>query len=254
MAFKRFIIASFALILLTSCAGRKGPVPGDPVRRVVTHKVAKGESWESIAGDYYGDRARADYLAVYNGYASEDKPEPGSGIRIPLTEDDLEDIKDGEEAVRMYNRGLEMVNDGDYAGAVERFREALKIDSSLRDAAFNLAVTYQRLGLHENAVTVLEDLVVREGTEPEYLFALGNSYFHWGKHIKAGRCFRDVLKADPGHLKAIYSLAIVYEKTGNDSDAARMWERYIELDPDSEWGRMARSHLADLRRPDRGRN
>jgi tetratricopeptide (TPR) repeat protein len=254
MKIRKYIAAVLAAALLASCGGQRGPSPGDPARSVITHKVADGETWESIAGDYYNDRGRAVYLAVYNGFDGKRRPEPGTGIRIPLTGEDIEAIEEGKGAVRLYNSGLELAGDGDFAGAVEKFREALRLDPSLDDASFNLAVTYQRLGLHSNAVTVLGDLLVRSRSNPEYLFALGNSYFHLKEYGKAGRFFRNVLDIDREHLKALYSLAVVYEKTGDTEEAARTWQRYIDIDPDSEWGRKARSHLAALKRPDGGRN
>lgn len=241
---KILALALAALLLLYSCAGRRGPVDEDSIEGVVTHRVAEEETWESIAEDYYGDRRRAGNLAVYNGSSLESMPEPGSGIRIPLTGDDMDNIRNDMKAASLYNQGLNLASRGDFTAAVKKFRESLKLDSSLEDASFNLGVTYQRLGLHKNAITVLEDLLVRADRSPEYLYALGNSYFHTGEYGKAEDCFRETLRVDSDHLKALYSLAMVYEKTGQRDKADRTWREYLERDPDSVWGRKAKSRLS----------
>ncbi|MCK4236365.1 MAG: tetratricopeptide repeat protein, partial [Candidatus Krumholzibacteria bacterium] len=125
------------------------------------------------------------------------------------------------------------------------------IDPIFSDASFNLAVTYQKLGLHRNAAAVLEDLMSRFPDNPGYLFALGHSLYHIGDLGGARETFSDVLSIDPGHLKALFSLAVVCEKMGREDEARRMWVEYLELDPKGEWAVEARSHLESLLRSDR---
>ena len=165
-------------------------------------------------------------------------------------EDDLDAIEKDIDAAKIYNLGLKLVSDGNYAEAIRKFQKALKLDHSLHDASFNLAVTYQRLGLHKNAVAVLRDLSIRVKGKTEYLFALGNSLFHIGKIEDAEKSFQGVLDSDPAHLKSIYSLAIIYEKRDKKEKALKMWQRYLKLDPSSDWADKARSHLAAIRSPE----
>jgi tetratricopeptide (TPR) repeat protein len=161
-------------------------------------------------------------------------------------------MEKGIDAAKIYNMGLKLVSDGNYAEAIVKFQKALKLDHSMHDASFNLAVTYQRLGLHKNAVTVLRDLTVRVRGNTEYLFALGNSLFHIGKTEDAEKSFQEVLDTNPTHLKSIYSLAIIYEKRGEKEKAIEMWQRYLKLDPSSDWADKARSHLAAISKPEAG--
>jgi len=251
---KRFtivLLVSF-LMLLVSCAGKKEYIPKESMRKVVTHRVIDGETWESIADDFYNDSRRARALATYNGSKSGEAPKPGSGVRVPFSEDDLDTIEGDMDAAKIYNNWLKLVSDGNYAEAIKKFQKALKLNHSLYDASFNLAVTYQRLGLHKNAVTVLRDLTVRVKGKTEYHFALGNSLFHIGKIGDAEKSFQEVLDYNPAHLKSIYSLGIIFEKRDKKEKAIEMWERYLELDPSSDWADKARSHLAALRNPGEG--
>jgi len=250
---KRTVAAGlfFSLILLVSCAEKRGHIiREESVRKVVTHRVTEGETWKSIAADFYKEPEMAEALALYNGSEKGDNPRPGSGVRVPLSEEDIDAIEDDLKASRRYNTGLKLVSEGNYAEAIDNFQNALKLDRSLYDASFNLGVTYQRLGLHKNAVTVLRDLTVRVKDNPEYLFALGNSLFHIGEIQDAKETFRRVLDIDSSHLKSIYSLAIICEKEGDKDKAEEMWKRYLELDSSSDWADNARSHLDAIRQPE----
>jgi tetratricopeptide (TPR) repeat protein len=249
------IITCIAALLLAcafvSCGGgSRGISTGDPAS-VVTHKVVPGESWASISEDYYGSDDRAEALADYNGSDPASPPRPGKGIRIPLSPGDLDLLDEKLNAAAIYNEGLDLAMRGDYAGAVERFRAALEKDPDLHEASFNLAVTYQKLGLHPNAETVLEDLVAREPGVAEYYFALGNSRFHQGNFSSAARAFRWALDVDPDHLEALYSLAVSQEKMGDESGAKSTWRRYLELDSTSEWAEEAKARLGALEKKPR---
>jgi tetratricopeptide (TPR) repeat protein len=212
---------------------------------MVTHKVVPGESWESISLDFYGSSSNSGALARFNGMDPSDPPRAGTGIRVPLSAGDLDRLDARLDAAAVYNEGLDLAASGDFASAIKRFQAALEEDPQFLDASFNLAVTYQKLGLHSDAEAVLEDLVAGAPGNADYCFALGSARFYQKEYDKAAKAFRMALDADPYHLKSTYSLAMSYERMGEESKASRMWRRYLELDPDSEWADEARAHLAD---------
>ena len=240
---RRTIIVSMTLLLAASCAGRKDAFRPERADQIITHQVQYGETWMTIAEDFYGEESRAGDLAAYNGSDPDRQPEPGSGVRIPLQREDVRKLRAKLDAADVYNEGLDLVSSGDYAGAIERFRNALELDPGLGEASFNLAVTYQKLGLHERAATVLEDLVTRQPANPEYLFALGHARFHSGDLEGAEKAFLSALEIDPNHLKALFSLAVVYEKKGDLEMAANRLAEYIVREPDGEWSAEARERL-----------
>lgn len=243
-----YLIGILLSAAFLSCGSQKGISTSRSAEKVVTHRVSYGETWESISRDFYGDEERAGELAVFNGRQLQVLPEAGAGVRIPLTSKDLRVLGKRLDAAEAYNRGLDLVSEGNYAEAVEEFRCALEVDPQFSDAAFNLGVTYQKLGLHKNATTVLRDLVTRSPGNPNYMHALGHSLFHTGELNGARRAFLKVLAIDPGHLKSIFSLATVYERMGKVKEAQEWWMEYIERDPNSEWTDKARSHLESLLR------
>ena len=238
----------FIFLLVLSCAGRKDVLRPERAEQIVTHEVRYGETWESIATDFYGGAERAEALARYNGRDPLLQPEPGAGVRIPLSRGDVRTLRSRLDAVEIYNEGLDLASQGDYAGAVESFRGALERDSDFADASFNLAVTYRKLGLHDKAATVLEDLVMRHPENPEYLFALGHARFSSGELAGAERSFLGALSADPGHLKSLFALAAVLEKEGKTEKARDRFVEYLIRDPEGEWAEEARSRVEELNR------
>ena len=243
--------ALFPLVLLPvlfSCAGQKDLIRPERAEQIVTHEARYGETWESISNDFYGDEERAEALAIYNGSDPLTPPEPGASIRIPLSRGDVRSLRSRLDAVEIYNEGLDLAAGGDYAAAVERFRSAIDRDPDFADASFNLAVTYRKLGLHERAATVLENLVTRHPGNPDYLFALGHARFSSGDLGAAERSFLDALDLEPGHLKALFALATVLEREGELEKARDRFVEYLIRDPEGEWAAEARSRVEMLNR------
>ncbi len=233
---------------MISCAAEKGAKLQVDAERVVTHRVTRGETWESLSSEFYGDGDFAGPLARYNGSSPDEPPRAGRGIRIPLSEDHLEDIHSRSEAYNLYNQGLDLVAREDFGAAVKRFQAALEKDPDFSEAAFNLGVTFQKLGLHNNAITVLRDLTRREPGNPDYFYALGNSYFHQGGLERAEENFTRALDTDSHHLKSLYSLAVVKQKLGEEGEARKLLERYLDRAPSGVWADEARKRMDTLKK------
>ena len=244
-----FLVALAFCAAMLSCAGeRPSPWTREPVERVVTHRVEQGESWRTIARDFYGDEDRAAGLARDNGMDTAVEPRAGSGVRIFLGERDVKRVKNRLDAAREYNAGLDLAAEGRYAAAIERFEESIKLDPGLVDASYNLAIACQRLAFHRKAASILGDLVSVAPGNVDYRYALGASLFGAGDLAGAEKAFLAALAAEPSHRKSLFSLAVVYEKRGAIEQAAERFRRYLSLDPHGEWADSARSHLKDLER------
>jgi tetratricopeptide (TPR) repeat protein len=233
------------------CAKSKNvPPPAAPASeglgRVMTHRVAFGETWQSIARDFYGDESRSRELAQDNGSDLSRALREGSTIRVLLTAREAETIQAKLEASRVYNAGLDLASSGDYAEAALKFEDALKLNPLFPDASFNLAIAYQKLGYQKRAIDMLRDLLVVSPGNADYLYALGASLFDSGDVAAARRTFSEVVDKDPTNRKALFSFAVACEKTGKLDEARNAFERYLQLDPYGEWADAARSHLESL--------
>ncbi|HUV36138.1 MAG TPA: tetratricopeptide repeat protein [Patescibacteria group bacterium] len=239
---KRFMAAILAALLVwPACAGTRRGSSERSIEKVVTHKVREGETWQSMARDFYRDGTRAGELASFNGTREERPPAGGDGVRVPLSRTDLELLEKRLDAASAYNLGIELASAGNYGEAVERFQRALSIDPNMSEASFNLAVTYQKLGLHVKAVSLLRELVERDPGRADYHFALGNSHFHTGDFVRAKDAFMRTLEIDRTHRRALYSLAVVHEKRAERDEALRCYREYLEIDPEGAWADEARA-------------
>jgi tetratricopeptide (TPR) repeat protein len=243
------IAVLFFCAAMTSCAAqRPAPRAREPVGQVVTHRVEQGESWRSIARDFYGDESRAADLAGDNGMSAAVEPRAGSAVRVFLGEREAKRVKNRLDAAREYNAGLDLAAEGNYAAAIGRFEESIKLDPGLADASYNLAISYERLAYHKKAASILRDLVSVAPENLAYRYALGASLLGAGDLEGAEKIFLAILAAEPSHLKSVFSLAVVFEKRGAAERAREMFRRYLSLDPRGEWADSARAHLEELER------
>jgi len=56
----------------------------------------------------------------------------------------------------------------------------------------------------------------------------------------------DALRIDPKLPEALFNRALILENMGLISEARKAWQRYLEVDPGSQWANEARDHLAKL--------
>jgi tetratricopeptide (TPR) repeat protein len=217
-----------------------------PAEKVYLHKIADGETLADVAEDYYGDPERAPVIGEFNAIPHKTVT-PGTVVRVPMTEKDIERLQTRERARVPYDTGLELVEKASYVDAVQRFQEALSIDPEFADAVYNLGVTLQMLKSYEKAKEQLEKAAALRPKNGKFGFALGNCLFHLGDFPEAARAFEKVMEIDPSHTKALYSLAVCYEKQGEKDNARRTWERYLELDSTSAWAIEARKRLNELK-------
>jgi tetratricopeptide (TPR) repeat protein len=217
-----------------------------PEGKVYLHKVAEGETLKDLADEYYGNPDRASFIGEFNGLSSDENPAPGTVIRVPMTEDDVDRMKTHEQATIPYNEGLELAGKASYIDAVEKFREAIALDPGFADARYNLGVTLYMVKSYDKAKDELERAVDLRPKNAKYRFALGNALFHLEDYRQAASTFESVMQMDPANTKALYSLAVCYEKLGEKEKAITAWKRYLELDATSTWGVEARKRLQAL--------
>ena len=233
------------LVTMWGCGERtRKPVEGE---KVLKHVVTANETLETIADDYYGNPERAEEIRDFNLLDTDDVSE-GEVVRVYMTPKDMNALSRRKQARVPYNSGLELVRQGSYLDAVTQFKIAIEMDPGFAEAAYNLGVTFQKLDSHEKAVAQFEKAIELRSGKADYYYALGNSYFHLQSYDRAVTSFERTLSVNPAHLKAQYSLAVSLEKSGNKARARREWQRYLEMDSDSEWADRARERLAELER------
>jgi tetratricopeptide (TPR) repeat protein len=238
-----------AVLLVSGLSCRK-PTPTYTIvagKEGYTHSISGGETLESIAERYYGDRSLGKALGEYNGLDPAKPLEPGNTLLVPFDQAELDKIRSVQEAQLLYNRGTMLARTGQYEDAIPYLEQAVEASPAYIDAWYNLALAYQKLDRLVEAEDILKRLVNSFPSEHAYRYSLGAVLRDKKEHRHALEQFKKALEGDPRFAKAQYALALTYEDLGKYSKARREWQRYLEMDPDSVWSEEARLHLEGLR-------
>ncbi len=124
-------------------------------------------------------------------------------------------IKDAlaQDAEVYVAKGIEKMNEGDYKGAIEFFREALKLSPDDPEAMFYTAVTY----------------------------------FHLSEYEKAERLFQRVLQIDRNVTDVYFELGRLYYVTSRCDEAEESLKRFISLSEDEDLKGYAERLIKDCR-------
>lgn len=136
-----------------------------------------------------------------------------------------EDVGDWPDAERLYRRFLSAVP-----------RDVL--------ARFNLANVLCELERYDEARLTLREAVAIDPLFAEAWLNLAHLAEAHGDRATARRCLASAVEVDPDYGDALYNLGRILFVEGAHQDAAPLFERFIALEPNSEWARKARRALA----------
>jgi tetratricopeptide (TPR) repeat protein len=109
--------------------------------------------------------------------------------------------------------------------------------------AFNLSHALLQLGDLQGARRMLDKVLTLDRNFSEAWFNLASIARRENDLAAARRHLKKAVRADPDYPDPIYNLALLEFEDGRHDEAARLWSRYLELDPDSAWGHKARQGL-----------
>ena len=134
--------------------------------------------------------------------------------------------------------------EGDNAGALEAYREALGNAPYYAPPRVGAAIVHSRAGSLAEAKKVLEDGVVYGEDLPLIYTNLGIVNRNLGDEREAEKSFKKALEAEPAYVPARLDLARLYLAQGKQDEARAQAENVIRLDPNNA---QARAILANLR-------
>jgi tetratricopeptide (TPR) repeat protein len=240
------ILICVAVILIIAPSCRRPTYKVVAGKEGYTHTVSRGETLESIAEMYYGDKDLGKALGEYNGVDPLSRIESGTTLIVPFDRDELEKIKAMQDAYVMYNRGTVLARTGQYEEAMRYLERSVEADPTLVDAWYNLALVYQKQQRPEKALTILKRLSDNFPSEKAYHYSLGAIWRQMDKGKEALKEFEKALELDSEYREAQFALARTYEDLGKRKQAIKAWERYLVIDPDSAWSDEARMRLDRL--------
>jgi Tfp pilus assembly protein PilF len=137
--------------------------------------------------------------------------------------------------------------------AIAAYKRALEIDAVHVPSLINLGNVYYEMSHFDLAREVYGRACGVDPENPRTHFNLGNACDELGDLLGAMRAYRAALVIWPGYADASFNLALVAEKLSSWHLARQHWQRFLDLEPSSEWAAVARSHLADALRHSRKR-
>jgi tetratricopeptide (TPR) repeat protein len=177
-----------------------------------------------------------------------------------------------DTALRYYNKGIDAIEDGDTALAVEYFEKSVQERDSDPDAHFNLAVAYYQAGryddalrelriaeeyhpsdpqLHFNIAEVYSAMGQYQAAKTEYEYAirlspdfveahdaLGKLLMDGGHYAAAESHFHDALEIQPSFSETQLNMGWLYVYLGKYNEASHYFYRGLKMNPNSIYGRL----------------
>ena len=107
------------------------------------------------------------------------------------------------------NLGLAQLENGDLDAATDSLRQAVFLGENHSESHFNLALVYERRGLHADAEReMLASLQLNPG-QPDAQNALGVIYAQEGKTVSASLVWRELVREVPDYQPARTNLALL---------------------------------------------
>jgi tetratricopeptide (TPR) repeat protein len=145
------------------------------------------------------------------------------------------------EALRAYNEGVQLAQQGNHQAALKRFEEATKQDGNFALAFSSLARTYATLGydaeasrFSRRAIGLSESLPAQE----KYLIS-ANHYQVLNDTPKAIEAYQKLVEASPNNVVTRFDLGGLYERSGTFDEAREQFAKVVELDPKFVEGLLA---------------
>ncbi|PSJ54847.1 tetratricopeptide repeat protein [Kumtagia ephedrae] len=170
--------------------------------------------------------------AIYAQHAQGGVSELDGQVMLPLATDDVE-----LEALRALADEAEAQERHEQAAAI--YREYLAHRPGNAVVHFNRGNCLRHLGRLAEAGQAYMGAIKRDPKFVEAWFNLAAIDAEQGRTDAARRSLSKAIALDAGYADAVYNLASLEYEAGNLAEARRWWLRYLELDPHSEWGRIA---------------
>jgi tetratricopeptide (TPR) repeat protein len=138
------------------------------------------------------------------------------------------------DAADLVKQGTQLNNQGNYAGAIEKYKEALKIDSNNVQANYQMSFTLFNTGKSNEAIPYAEKAIAGGGsatlTASAYTL-LGSIYDRNHQTRKAIDTYKEGIKLNPGFQQLHFNLGLAYSRNNQYAEAETEAIESIKLDP-----------------------
>ncbi len=136
--------------------------------------------------------------------------------------------------VTAFNSGVNRINSGDLAGAINQFETCLAVEPNRPEAYRNLAIAYTQNGDKEKSKETYEKAVEMNPDDSEVVQALAGAYFEDKEYQKVVDLEKALLEKDPENTDAISNLALALDFLGKKEEAMEIYKEAIKKNPDAK--------------------
>jgi len=124
-----------------------------------------------------------------------------------------------KKAIKYLKTGSQKLQSGDFYGAVDAYKQTVKLAPTLPEGHYNIGVAYYQLGMAEDAETALKKHITLDNKSAagHYLYAF--ILYRLGKIDSALASYKRAYKLDPNNLEAAAGIAQVYNYKKEYADA-----------------------------------
>ena len=173
-----------------------------------------------------------------------------------------------KEALALYQEGVALAEKFYDEAAIEKFRQAVSLDSTFVMAYYYMSRSYESLGNladaekyigkavqfsgtttplewnyaaawekilaqdYSGAVDILNDVFEDSPNDRHALFVIGKTYYLMNKNEKSLAALKKLIRLEPGYAPAYNQLGYIYREIGETEMAIETFEKYIALAPD----------------------
>lgn len=134
------------------------------------------------------------------------------------------------ESYLQYLKGLLLEKEGKVSLALEAYEQSLKFDPQSRYLQREVGRVYFRLGQFNSALEIFEKLISENEKDIETLLLLAQVYLTQGEEKKAISCYEKILTFEPENREALLNLANLLSKD-KIREATLFYEHYLNLEP-----------------------
>ena len=113
---------------------------------------------------------------------------------------------------------------GDYATAIESFKETIRQHPNSAEARFNLALAYGKIGDTEKAIQRYKEAIRLDPGSAVSHCNLGFDYKKGKYYKEAIESFKEAIRIRPNYGRAIWQLGMLYVDLGRIDDALEQYE------------------------------
>src|SRR5687768_1205784 len=211
--------------------GDRSPV--ESARHASSESIGVANSSTIVRTTSVSDEASPSAINVVK--ISEEQPRlpaaaPSKAIE-PSTSETAVTSADGQNALALYALGRDRFASGDFKGAVDAYKQSIKLEPESAEYQLSLAHAYIQLKKNGDAINALKQAIRLNPDGLEAHYGLGLVYFTVRRYTDAVGAFKQAIKLDPKMSKAHFGLAMTHSELRNNDEVLREYRILQKLDP-----------------------